>query len=150
MWGQLSVYSSAEGVVTKLWPGIQHRPRLCGSCGAAVGDKNHPTPPGAMDVVALLADVHGRALRVVAGHAGQHFQGLGHASRVMKALPGPIRRRKANLDVAYAFARHITAPFVQDFLAELEQQLLGQEQSPLDRSILSLEQICKDFTSKEE
>ena len=32
----------------------------------------------------------------------------------------------ANLDVAYAFARHITVPFVQDFQAELEHQLLVQ------------------------
>ncbi len=76
-----------------------------------------------MEVAALLADAHGRALRLVSAHGGRHYQGLGQASRALKTMPSSLRRRMAHLDVAFSFVRHVTSPLVDSFLAELAQHL---------------------------
>jgi len=72
------------------------------------------------DAAAILADSHGRALRMICSATGIDFQGLGHASRVLKHLDSGLRRRLLHLDIATHMNRHATVPRVTKFLQKLE------------------------------
>ena len=74
--------------------------------------------------------VHGRALRLTAAHCGIHFQGLSHASRCLKELSTPSRRRLIHIDIAFNLIRHITSPSCDKFITGLEKELGGLNLNP--------------------
>ena len=86
----------------------------------------------AMDSQALIMELHGRALRLTAAHSGVHVQGLSHASRFLKGLSTTSRRRLIHIDIAYNLIRHITSPYANDFIQNLEQELSGRDQNSGD------------------
>ena len=73
-----------------------------------------------MDSAGLLASAHGRVLRLLAGRAQRHFEGLGQASRQLKGLPTRLRRKLAHLDIACAYSRHVTEPMIEQFMNEFD------------------------------
>ena len=86
-----------------------------------------PTHTMLSDAASLLASVHGQALRILSARLGAHYDGLGVASRAARrqgVLGAAMCKKLHNLDVAFAFSRHITGPmvvqFVDKFSAELE------------------------------
>ena len=77
----------------------------------------------------LLQGLHGKCLRAVCSSNGDHWEGLGTASRALAfrgpRSPGPARNRYrkwikdlANLDIVAAWIRHVTKPKVCSFLEE--------------------------------
>ena len=71
---------------------------------------------------ALVGRLHGCALRLLASHADQHYTGIAQASRSLP-LSGRMRKKLQRLDSAFAVLRHITEPYVEHFLADLEAEL---------------------------
>ena len=76
-----------------------------------------------MDATALVAEAHGRALRLVAFARGRHFVGLASASRACRFLPNKLQKKLVALDSAFAVTRHITRPSLESFVRELEEAL---------------------------
>ena len=85
-----------------------------------------------MDAQGIIMALHGRALRLTAAHSGVHVQGLSHASRFLKGLSTTSRRRLIHIDIAYNLIRHITSPYANDFVQNLEQELSGRDQNSGD------------------
>ena len=77
---------------------------------------------------ALLLGLHGQLLRLLSVHAGCHCQGIHQASRRCRGLTPAQCKRIRNDEVAFNVMRHITAPFVDGFVAEVSLQLAGGTQ----------------------
>lgn len=82
----------------------------------------------------LVLDAHGQALRALATHTGQHFQGLHGAARLLRRqgiLDNRLTKKLALLDAAASITRHITTVSVANLIREIEQAFGGggQEQS---------------------
>jgi len=70
------------------------------------------------DAAELIASLHGRLLRAISGAERFHYQGLQQASADLRRrgrLPNKLCKRLAQLDVCYAYTRHITAIGCTDF-----------------------------------
>ena len=75
----------------------------------------------------LVGEAYCSALRMLAAHHGVHYQGLSSASRQVPGLSPSLRRRLQRLDAAYQIVRHITQPYVEKMLQEIQDSLV-----PLD------------------
>ena len=64
-----------------------------------------------MEAATLIADVHGRMLRLVSDRTGLHHQGLRVAANYAKRhgmIDNRLQKRLINVDIAYHVSRHIT------------------------------------------
>ena len=79
-----------------------------------------------MDSGALVADLHGRVLRLISLELGVHFEGLRSAAAICRRrrlLSSQAVKRLERLDHAFALTRHITAPSAAEFLRGLAGEL---------------------------
>ena len=81
------------------------------------------------DAVALLCEVHGRALRLLSARRQQHFQGLQQASRRAQ-LSAAAKKKLCALDNAWNIVRHITEASCNDFLPCLGTELAAHGCEP--------------------
>ena len=95
-------------------------PVPAGVRAAARAQQALPTAP------AILFDLHGELLRLLACRSGRHFQGLAQAGRSLR-LASKTRKRLERLDGTVAFLRHITSPRAQEFVLEVEMALASIE-----------------------
>ena len=90
-----------------------------------------------MDVAALVSLVHGRALRLLCARLQSHFQGLSAAARAARRanlIDSKLQKKLVQLDVTFAFCRHVSEPLVSDFLGMLEDSMKSRgEQLEADR-----------------
>ena len=73
-------------------------------------------------VVALLADVHGRALRIIAKELQEDVEGLGAASRRARQrgrISNQLAKKLDRIDTAFAVCRHLTEPRANGFIGGL-------------------------------
>ena len=71
---------------------------------------------------ALVSQVHGDVLRLVALRTGRHFTGLTEAATFLRVhwnSPSALSRKLRNIDAAFAVVRHITQPSCCQLLEEL-------------------------------
>jgi hypothetical protein len=88
----------------------------------------YKSPPHRFAMAALVAELHGMALRQMSEVLGVHCQGLSQASRMARhrgLIANGTAKRLVHLDSAHNVLRHITRPFANDFLAGLPS--LGDE-----------------------
>ncbi len=75
----------------------------------------------------LLADVHHQSLHLLCEAFGSHYQGLGiaarHALRSRSVCQRTVKK-VVQLDLAFAYARRITAQRVHEFALVLQEELL--------------------------
>ena len=74
----------------------------------------------------LVADTHGRALRLIAEVQGEHFQGLEQAARVLGrrgACTSRLCKQLRLIGHAFQLTRHITAVSAERFLGNLAAEL---------------------------
>ena len=70
-------------------------------------------------VEALVAELHGKILRIVCLHAGRHFQGSHQAVRAL-GLPNRMMKKLQRLADAHAVIRHIGQPYMDGMANELQ------------------------------
>ena len=76
-------------------------------------------------LVALLAEAHGTALRLLADSRGMHYQGL-HVATWQKhrgLLGARLIKRLRHLET-HNYARHVTEPMITGLVAELRDALI--------------------------
>eukprot|EP00975_Prorocentrum_lima_P039914 8384044-Prorocentrum_lima.AAC.1 len=66
------------------------------------------------DGLAMLANLHAHALRLLCAHGQVHFQGLQQAARKTPSLSPTMRRKLIQLETAYNYMRHISLPLVDE------------------------------------
>ena len=84
----------------------------------------------AMDAAALIASLHGRLLRLSCAHRKQHFEGLAAAARSLHSnhiISCKLKNRLAKLDIVFGFTRHISEPFADALITELQDALVAQD-----------------------
>jgi hypothetical protein len=82
-----------------------------------------------MDAAALIASLHGRLLRLTCAHQKQHFEGLAAAARSLhsnRIISCKLKNRLAKLDIVFGFTRHISEPFADALITELQDALVAQ------------------------
>ena len=68
----------------------------------------------------LISNLHGQLLRALSNLAGVHFQGLSQASRHAQfCLNGKHKRILRDLDVTFAFIRHVTEAKASETFVEI-------------------------------
>ena len=76
------------------------------------------------DATTLLTKLHRGCLVRLARAGGVHVQGLQQGGRRLRSiLGGKLCNKLADIDVAYAYSRHVTAESVAEFLMELDLKL---------------------------
>ena len=81
-----------------------------------------------MDAAALIADLMGKSMRMIANKQAQHFEGGSQAARVLRRqrkLSTKTARRLHNLSIAFAITRHIDAVSCEEFIRVLSSELGG-------------------------
>ena len=90
-----------------------------------------------MASLALLAGLHHETLVRLSAASGMSLQGVSQGSRVLRwRLGHNLCRKVRNIEVAYAYARHITKEKCDEFLQQLdsalfEQSVRGVQNTPL-------------------
>jgi len=77
-------------------------------------------------VAAIVADVHGRALRHMCEVLDEHFQGLHQATQVARRrrlLSNKLCKRLRNLELCQNILRHISSPFADGLMTCLVEEL---------------------------
>jgi len=81
-----------------------------------------------MDAAAIIADLHGKLLRMLADTTGNHFMGLSQAARCKQLhLSSKLRRWLVNIDIAFNMTRHISSVKSLEFQETLQQALTTAE-----------------------
>ena len=104
------------------------------------------------DAACLVAEVHGRLVRLVASATGQHFQGLRAASSSLRRnglITNRLARQLTRLDDAFAVIRHITSvrsdQIADELAASIQQAVTRASQaSPIAASMSKREQAVVD------
>ena len=106
-----------------------------------------------MDAEALLASLHGRALRLLTDRLGHTCQGLAVAARKARRaglLDNRAAKKATQVDIAFAMVRHITKSKCEDFLCQLTQSLGGTENGGSKVSSLEMPEDEDGGESKKE
>ena len=82
----------------------------------------------------LIALAHGRLLRVLSNAAGEHYDGLTSATRLLRKAgcrwSARTQRRLMQLDVAAALVRHITKASVDELFGQVQAELATSQLKP--------------------
>ena len=110
---------------------------------ASVGMGGSLVQPDGLGALGLLAELHGKRVRLLSASAGRDFQGLQQAAAWLRKRGSGHHRGQAaarqcratckrlcNLEVALKFAAHITGPRANAFSTELEEELKSQAEQP--------------------
>ena len=103
----------------------EYRVHFGKSYGRCCTAGTRPLPPMS-SAEALLLGLHEQLRRLLASHAGCHCQGIHQASRRRRGLTPSQMKRIRNIELAFHVIRHITAPFVSDFIDEVSTQLVPE------------------------
>ena len=78
-----------------------------------------------MDAASLVFHAHGEALRRLAVACRFHPQGLTEAARKCRKLSNPLKRRLERLDTTFCVLRHITGPYIENLIDDVDRELNG-------------------------
>lgn len=101
------------------------------------------------DAAALIAHVHGQALRLISNFEGKHFIGLtvaGRHYRRLGVLTNNTCKKLEKLDATFAFTRHVTKAQCSQFIDELG-HMLSQDIPPAKQPTMN--PMAPEFVPKE-
>jgi hypothetical protein len=103
----------------------------------------HTSPPHSLCMAeSIIAELHGRLLRGIAGETAVHYQGLRAAASHLRRtglLDSRLAKKLAAVDVAFAISRHITVVSAEQVVAEVLSAIAYEVKAAAERKAEQVE-----------